>query len=52
MTSAQPLCSNFAHLGKHDDQLLRLGLLAERYFPEDPNTSLSSSASSRSSLVR
>ena len=40
MTSAQPLCSNFAHLGEHDDQLLRLGLLAERYFPEDPNTSL------------
>jgi type I restriction enzyme R subunit len=40
MTSAQPLCSNFTHLGEHDDQLLRLGLLAERYFPEDPNTSL------------
>ncbi len=40
MTSAQPLCSNFAHLGEHDDQLLRLGLLAERYFPEDPNTCL------------
>ncbi len=32
--------SNFAQLGDHDAQLLRLGLLAERYFPEDPNTSL------------
>jgi type I restriction enzyme R subunit len=40
MRSAQPLCSNFAHLGEHDDQLLRLGLLAERYFPDDPNTAL------------
>lgn len=32
--------SNFAHLRDIDPQLLRLGLLAERYFPEDPNTSL------------
>lgn len=32
--------SNFCQLQKHDEQLLRLGLLAERYFPEDPNTSL------------
>ena len=30
--------SNFTHLRGHDDQLLRLGHLAERYFPEDPNT--------------
>jgi type I restriction enzyme R subunit len=34
------LTSNFAHLQEHDVQLLRLGMLAERYFPEDPNTSL------------
>jgi type I restriction enzyme R subunit len=32
--------SNFAHLREIDPQLLRLGLLAERYFPADPNTSL------------
>jgi type I restriction enzyme R subunit len=34
------LNSNFAILQQHDAQLLRLGLLAERYFPDDPNTSL------------
>ena len=34
------LTSNFVHLQEHDEQLLRLGMLAERYFPEDPNTSL------------
>jgi type I restriction enzyme R subunit len=32
--------SNFSHLKAHDEQLVRLGLLAERYFPEDPNTCL------------
>lgn len=32
--------SNFAYLQVHDEQLVRLGLLAERYFPDDPNTSL------------
>src|SRR6266566_2242494 len=32
--------TNFAYLQEHDEQLLRLGMLAERYFPEDPNTSL------------
>lgn len=32
--------SNFACLETHDAQLVRLGMLAERYFPEDPNTSL------------
>jgi type I restriction enzyme, R subunit len=31
--------SNFEHLAAHDEQLLRLGMLAERYFPDDPNTS-------------
>src|SRR5262245_58953156 len=34
------LTSNFAHLQEHDEQLLRLGVLAERYFPDDPNTTL------------
>ena len=34
------LTSNFAHLQEHDEQLLRLGMLAERYFPDDPNTAL------------
>jgi type I restriction enzyme R subunit len=32
--------SNFAYLSQHDEQLARLGLLAERYFPSDPNTCL------------
>ena len=32
--------TNFAHLRGYDDQLSRLGLLAERYFPDDPNTAL------------
>lgn len=32
--------TNFAHLQQHDEQLLRLGMLAEKYFAEDPNTSL------------
>lgn len=34
------LTSNFARLGEHDEQLLRIGMLAERYFAEDPNTCL------------
>lgn len=32
--------SNFGFLQQHDEQLMRLGRLAERYFPEDPNTCL------------
>jgi type I restriction enzyme R subunit len=32
--------TNFAHLEAHDEQLVRLGMLAERYFPDDPNTAL------------
>lgn len=32
--------SNFSHLSSHSDQLLKLGLLAERYFSDDPNTCL------------
>jgi type I restriction enzyme R subunit len=34
------LASNFTHLQSHDEQLLRLGMLAERYFADDPNTCL------------
>ena len=37
---ASALRSNFTHLKEHDEQLLRLGMLAERYFAEDPNTCL------------
>ena len=32
--------TNFAILQQHDEQLLRLGLLAEKYFADDPNTCL------------
>jgi type I restriction enzyme, R subunit len=32
--------TNFTHLREHDEQLLRLGMLAEKYFAEDPNTCL------------
>jgi type I restriction enzyme, R subunit len=34
------LTSNFAPLQEYDAQLLRLGMLAERYFPDDPSTTL------------
>lgn len=34
------LRSNFHQLQEHDEQLLRLGMLAEKYFAEDPNTCL------------
>lgn len=34
------LDSNFAFLQEHDEQLVRLGLLAEKYFSDDPNTCL------------
>jgi type I restriction enzyme R subunit len=40
MPARPSLTSNFAHLQSHDEQLLRLGMLAERYFSEDPNTCL------------
>jgi type I restriction enzyme R subunit len=36
----QPVSANFDFLGKHDGQLVRLGVLAERYFKDDPNTCL------------
>src|SRR2546422_1723833 len=39
-TKGGRLASNFACLQDHDAQLLRLGMLAERYFPDDPNTSI------------
>jgi hypothetical protein len=32
--------SNFSFLAPHDVQLVRLGALAERYSPDDPNTCL------------
>jgi hypothetical protein len=32
--------TNFPHLRVYDEQLVRLGMLAERYFVDDPNTSL------------
>ncbi len=32
--------TNFAHLEQQDEQLLRLGMLAEKYFAGDPNTCL------------
>lgn len=38
MTAAT--ASNFAYLREHDEQLVRLGMLAEKYFAEDPNTCL------------
>ncbi len=40
MNPSKVLSSNFSHLGVHDEQFLRIGMLAERYFPEDPNTCL------------
>ncbi len=40
MKSRPHLSSNFAHLQFHDEQLLHLGMLAERYFADDPNTCL------------
>jgi type I restriction enzyme R subunit len=36
----QHAATNFGHLLGHDPQLVRLGVLAERYFADDPNTSL------------
>ena len=34
------MSTNFSQLRRYDEQLFRLGVLAERYFPEDPNTAL------------
>ena len=30
--------TNFAHLEEHDQLLVHLGMLAEKYFTDDPNT--------------
>jgi type I restriction enzyme, R subunit len=40
--SSQPVLAptNFAHLQEHSAQLLRIGMLAEKYFADDPNTCL------------
>ena len=40
--------NNFTHLKAHDEQLVRLGLLAERYFAEDPNSCLLAREAGRS----
>jgi type I restriction enzyme, R subunit len=40
MTVASPSPTNFAFLDEHDQLLVQLGMLAERYFPDDPNTSI------------
>ena len=37
--TAGPL-TNFGFLKTHDKQLVRLGMFAERYFADDPNTCL------------
>lgn len=34
------MSANFLHLRGYDEQLFRLAVLAERYFPEDPHTTL------------
>src|SRR5580658_8766721 len=38
--SERPISANFAFLSEHDPQIVRLGALAERYFRDDPATSL------------
>jgi type I restriction enzyme R subunit len=40
MPTSNVLSDNFAHLQLCDEQLARLGTLAERYLVDDPNTSL------------
>lgn len=40
MTNQSTLSANFSHLQDVDEQLVRLGALAEKYFSDDPNTSL------------
>lgn len=40
MNPRHPLSSNFSHLQAHDEQFLRPGMLAERYFADDSNTCL------------
>ena len=38
MTPGSVLQTNFAHLQEHDPLLVQLGMLAEKYFTDDPNT--------------
>ena len=40
MNTPPLLTSNFACQQEHAKQLLCLGMLAKRYFPDDPNTTL------------
>ena len=40
MSIKQTTTSNFSHLSAFDDQLAKLGVLAEQYWAEDPVTSL------------
>ncbi|HRQ23334.1 MAG TPA: type I restriction-modification system endonuclease [Anaerolineales bacterium] len=40
MKSPNQTSANFSHLQVVDEQLVRLGALAEKYFADDPNTSL------------
>jgi type I restriction enzyme, R subunit len=40
MISSEKFSANFSHLQAVDEQLVRLGALAEKYFADDPNTSL------------
>lgn len=39
--------SNFTFLKEHDERLLLLGVRAEQYFPEDPNTCIVKTTGSR-----
>jgi type I restriction enzyme R subunit len=38
MAAGSSSLTNFAHLEEHDQLLVRLGMLAEKYFTDDPNT--------------
>lgn len=40
MISSEKFSVNYSHLQAVDDQLARLGTLAEKYYADDPNTSL------------
>ena len=40
MKSQNQSSANFSHLQAYDEQLVLLGALAEKYFADDPNTSL------------
>lgn len=40
MTPQNDMATNFKQLKSYEPQLARLGLLSEKYFPDDPNTAL------------